>query len=759
MKKICWLILLMGCLFKLNAQSNEGRLFWCGFMEHLDVGQNRMVVMVTAKNNTSGTVSLPALGWSENFSVGANSVALIPLPASAETLGSEKITSTGVMVQSRDPISVYIHQYFGFRSEATLVLPVESLGEDYYVMTYTGVVNQGREFPAEFLIIATEDETEIEITPADPTSGGRLAKQSFTITLNAGQSYQVQADRASQDLTGSLIRADKKIAVMAGNKWTQVPSSCGTRDNLLEQMYPIQTYGKQFAAIPNANMAFDVYRILAAEDDTQVRVDDGIVSQEYTLDAGAFVEFNKSIPAFIEATRPIQVAQFLIGQHCNGHSVGDPSMMLLNSIEQTRDTVTLFNSSLEDISENYINIITRTADGPFVIFDGRTLLEQGVDFTPLAGNSEYAFATIQVNAGAHTIISDGCGIIASAYGYGEAESYAYSGGASFSPINRVPIPDGGCLNDTVFFDTKLSPQRFSFQWDLGEGTRSTDARVSHIFNELGSYTVQLIVTDQCLETIDTIEKDILISLRQAVNAIPFLQVCEDNSFELSASDLSGADYQWQGPDGFYLEAQTYETKNAKLYQTGTYEVIGIISGCATFPAFTEVEVSPSPLPDLGPDTLICDETEGFSMSLYPGAFQSYRWQDGSEDPEYLVQDNGLYQITVTDEFGCIAMDSVLLEQQCPTKVYVPTVFSPNGDQVNDLFQILGTDLIAVRLHIYDRWGGLVFSSSDYLHGWDGKVAGQDAPAGAYLWKAEIEGYRRDASTFTEIRSGTVTLVR
>ena len=55
----------------------------------------------------------------------------------------------------------------------------------------------------------------------------------------------------------------KKIAVFGGNSWTQVPTSCGTRDNLLEQMYPVSTWGKQILTVPSDQVTYDVFRILA----------------------------------------------------------------------------------------------------------------------------------------------------------------------------------------------------------------------------------------------------------------------------------------------------------------------------------------------------------------------------------------------------------------------------------------------------------------------------------------------------------------
>ena len=282
---------------------------------------------------------------------------------------------------------------------------------------------------------------------------GKRPNTTFTVTLDAGESYQVQAQTGDGDLTGTRMLGNKKFAVFGGNKWTEVPNGCAARDNLLEQMYPLSTWGKKFVTVPNKNNSYSIFRIMAAENNTAITVF-GNSTRDYNLDAGEFVEYSEANASYIVSNKGILVAQFTVGQNCNGHNIGDPSMVLLNSIEQTRDTVTLYNSRFQNIQENYINVIVQTIDMDLVYFDGQ-LLNDLSPFQQVGSNDDYSYAQIKVNTGAHTITSQGCGVIATAYGYGEVESYAYSGGASFSPINSDPIPDGGCLNDTVFFDTGI----------------------------------------------------------------------------------------------------------------------------------------------------------------------------------------------------------------------------------------------------------------------------------------------------------------
>lgn len=760
--KILFIILSVASPGALLSQTNEGNEFWFGFMHHYDPGQNEMVAMITSKYNTSGVVSIPAYNWQQTFNVGANAVTIIHLPSYVENTSSEIPEERGVRVVSQLPVSVYTHQYYSMRSEATVVLPVSSLGMEYYAMTYNGYQEGGEVFPSGFLLVGVEDGTEVTVTVSDKTKGGKAAGDTFTVVLDAGDTYQVQSLAGSSgDLTGSHASGNKKFNVFAGCRWTQVPVGCNYRDNLLEQMYPVATWGRQFVTAPFAHMPYDLFRILAAEDNTEVTVQAASGTQQYTLDAGEFVQYNQSEPTYINASQPVAVVQYLIGSACSGYPVGDPSMVFLNSVEQIRDTVTMYNSAFEAISEKYITVITKTADLSLTTFDGQPLSDFGGSIATAGPGDVFSLATLKVNTGAHTIISQGCGVIATAYGYGNVESYAYGGGASFKPLNAQSlIPEGGCLNDTLFFDTKLPEPRYSFLWDLGDGATSTEAAFSHVYSSLGAYKVTLYLTDNCLDLYDTLSREVLITLRQAAAVSGDADLCTGETIQLGVTDLPGARFEWTGPDGFFSTEQYPVLSNAQPTQSGEYSVVGIISGCATYPSTAEVTVHPTPQPDLGADFLICPDDLGDTLpTLYPGDYALYTWQNNSHTPVLEVREGGLYWVQVTDEYGCTASDSLSVREICPTRYYIPNVFSPNDDGGNDYFEVYGRDIISLWLSVYDRWGNHLFESTDVAARWDGTFRGKPVNPGVYTWVARIEGYRKDGTVFKTVERGSLTVVR
>ncbi|MEM7659378.1 MAG: gliding motility-associated C-terminal domain-containing protein, partial [Bacteroidota bacterium] len=427
--------------------------------------------------------------------------------------------------------------------------------------------------------------------------------------------------------------------------------------------------------------------------------------------------------------------------------------VLLNSIEQTRDTVTLYSSAFEQISENHINLTVRTDDINSVTLDGNLV----TGFSEVVANPDYSVASVQVFAGSHTLIASGCGLIATATGYGELESYAYSAGASFKNINVNPIPVGGCLNDTLQFDTGLPEGRGLAIWDFGDGTGSAELAPTHIYTELGTYQVTLLVTDLCLGTEDTLVQDLEVSLRQQVEARGDTLVCEGAEVSLFASDLPEASYTWIGPNGYFSEEQFPIIPNIPAANSGTYDVVGTISGCSTYPNAALVAVNPTPAPDLGEDTTICGDK---TFLLEPGDFAAYRWQNGSGASTFLVTDPGEFEVEVQDELGCSGTDEMQVLEYCPPVLFVPTAFSPNQDGFNDQMTYRASYMTRFQFQVFSRWGQIIFATNDPEAYWDGNTPGQGkAPEGVYVWKANYDYQGLDGFTYVQRQSGTVTLIR
>jgi gliding motility-associated-like protein len=122
----------------------------------------------------------------------------------------------------------------------------------------------------------------------------------------------------------------------------------------------------------------------------------------------------------------------------------------------------------------------------------------------------------------------------------------------------------------------------------------------------------------------------------------------------------------------------------------------------------------------------------------------------------------LYNIEVTNAAGCTDNDDVLVLVNIVRPVFIPNVFSPNGDGINDVFYISANPAVQEieKLTVFNRWGAMVYEGKNVGYGlnaggWDGRFRGQLAEIGVYAYHAQI----RFIDGFTGHYSGSVTVLR
>jgi gliding motility-associated-like protein len=119
---------------------------------------------------------------------------------------------------------------------------------------------------------------------------------------------------------------------------------------------------------------------------------------------------------------------------------------------------------------------------------------------------------------------------------------------------------------------------------------------------------------------------------------------------------------------------------------------------------------------------------------------------------------GHYSVKVIDANGCEITDTVYIEpSNCCDVIFIPNAFSPNGDGLNDIFRVTTTAGIELfQWAIYNRWGNKVWSSNDYLQGWDGKIGGKEQSIGTYFY---IFNYKCISSGEEFLLKGDLILLR
>ena len=171
-----------------QGTSNKGTDFWLGYGSHIahnSANPETMVVYITSDVNTTATVEVSALAFSQVVAIKANVVSTVTIPLAAH-LGVEGKSTMGIHVTAIKPIIVYSHIYAQSVSGATLVLPTNTLGKDYYSINYKQVSNANNS-ASFFFVVAVEDATQVDITPSQNTQGGWLANTVHTVTLNKGE--------------------------------------------------------------------------------------------------------------------------------------------------------------------------------------------------------------------------------------------------------------------------------------------------------------------------------------------------------------------------------------------------------------------------------------------------------------------------------------------------------------------------------------------------------------------------------------------
>lgn len=419
-----------------DLKDNKGKEFWIMFPENLTTPSPELSLFITSEFATSGIISGPFTDIP--FNVMPGEITTIPISLNAMVISEGAIEDKGIYISAEDEVTVYGLNQREFSTDAYLALPIDVLDTEYYIMSYNNFNRFFSSTNTSLLgIVATEDNTVVTITPADDTPS-HSANAPFDITLNEGQTYQLQAQAGSlNDLTGTLVSADKPVAVFGGHVCADVPPTESFCDHLIEQMPPISTWGEMFATAPLATrLAGDIFRVLASTDNTQVTIEGNSgFNQSFSLNSGEFEEIDipSDVYTTINANEPILVAQFSKGDESDPSLVnGDPFMLLIPALEQFQNTYTV-STPATGFDLNFINIVAPNSATGNITLDGSLI--DASEFNSITGSS-FSAAQIPVESGTHNL-SSASPFGVSIYGFADDESYGYLGGQALGGVADV----------------------------------------------------------------------------------------------------------------------------------------------------------------------------------------------------------------------------------------------------------------------------------------------------------------------------------
>ncbi|NOY51733.1 MAG: PKD domain-containing protein [Chlorobi bacterium] len=215
----------------------------------------------------------------------------------------------------------------------------------------------------------------------------------------------------------------------------------------------------------------------------------------------------------------------------------------------------------------------------------------------------------------------------------------------------------------------------------------------------------------------------------------------------SSNTTDNVTYNWDLGNG---SGGTTESVSTTYIIPGQYDVKleitnnGQCSDSKTVNAFIDVNETPVADFDLVPPESILEDdkaTIDFSNTSVSGDALSYSWEFGDSQtsttasPTHVYTQAGIYTVTldIITANGCSSNMEKELTIHPDFVVYAPNAFSPNGDGMNDFFEIKGIGLKAYNLQVFSRWGELIFESNNIEDQWDGKYNGDFVPTGTYVY--------------------------
>ncbi len=242
-------------------------------------------------------------------------------------------------------------------------------------------------------------------------------------------------------------------------------------------------------------------------------------------------------------------------------------------------------------------------------------------------------------------------------------------------------------------------------------------------------------------------------------------ICFKQNAQLSGS--GGISYFWYPPS--YLDDARIAAPTAKQLpgSISYFLYVTDVNGCVSLQRDTIViTVSPQAVLNAGNDTSLAigQPLPLFAKDENNTGFNQYEWSPAygldnpfTASPITVLDKDMYYTVTARSAIGCQATDDIKIKVFKGPDIYVPNAFSPNADGINDILRAKPVGIKDFHFfRIYNRWGNIVFTTSDALIGWDGKVKSVDQnPGTAYTWMAEGVDYKGNLVQ----RKGMVIIVK
>jgi gliding motility-associated-like protein len=323
-----------------------------------------------------------------------------------------------------------------------------------------------------------------------------------------------------------------------------------------------------------------------------------------------------------------------------------------------------------------------------------------------------------------------------------------------------------CENNTTSITVKANNTGLNYSWNTNPVQTGTDLS-----------TISITVVQDTTYYVATVTDAVGCSSKDSVRVIgipqPGLTLADSNSCEGKTIVLHGKPGNIMNLDSLYPSYAWYKNNvtmgisrdSISVNNSGLYKEVMTIGNCVAKDSANLVfNVNPAGvLPDY---VRFCRDTDNKTvLDAGPGAGYKYQWLapagitlDSNDKEQATIRFEGHYSVIVTNTFKCSTKDSVFVDDLCGPRVFVPNAFTPDKPGGDKIFKVFGEYFTNYKMMIFNRWGEMIFISSDRNDGWDGTFRGEPVPIGVYTWVVTYEGEIPEMKGPYK-QEGSVTLIR
>lgn len=324
----------------------------------------------------------------------------------------------------------------------------------------------------------------------------------------------------------------------------------------------------------------------------------------------------------------------------------------------------------------------------------------------------------------------------------------------------LPIGKAVFLNKTSVSDNTA----LTYNWHYGDPVNTNSNTLTdglHYYQQLGNFPVKLIAMSgkSCVDSLTQMLTDVFPQPKAAFNSIDSVCLGTDISFTDNSLPLNGtiATWNWNLGNG---TTQSVQNVNYVYPSSGTYSpslYITTSNGCISDTAKKTIWIHAYPVISAGPDMSVLDDGQKQLNATATGEALRYNWSPATYLSAVNVlkpfvvkpQEDITYTLLVTGRGNCSVSDNIQITSL--KLANPPNTFTPNGDGINDVWEIKYLDQYpGCIIEIYNNAGQLVHRNVGYSKAWDGTNNGRPLPAGTYYYAIDPKSGRKKIAGYIVI---------